>query len=325
MIKTLGGMSLAWLLVVSCQSGPEGVTFRKGGIGNGSLAKKKFSDDAFLCARLTSDDDEAPDSQSDSQQDQTSKDDGEPGQASEFNEPDSPDEPTIVDNSAKDPFFGLLADPVTYDGKIKALLAAKCVGCHKPGGTPPDVSTYDTAKAAGEDSLRTIEDGSMPTAGPLPDADQQAFKAWVTGGYLKAAANPPAGGSGSGASKDPKKPSSNKSPKESTAEDACGLPTASQGEGSGKKPDSKPKPSEGGGTPKPTYLGGIKALLDSKCNACHKAGGTPPDLTSYAKAKEGGPASLASILDDSMPTSKPLPAEQKDLFQQWADADYPEK
>ena len=322
MIKTLGGMSLAWLLVLSCQSGPEGVTFRKGGIGNGSLEKKKFSDDAFLCARLTSTEDSVSDDEEALGQDG----DKVTSQSSDTDGGESQDDVAIVDNSSvQDPLFSLLADAVTYDGKIKALLADKCVGCHKPGGTPPDVSTYDAAKAAGDDSLRTIEDGSMPTAGPLPDADQQAFKAWVTGGYLKAAANPPSGGGGGGTSKDGKKPSSDKGKKASASDDVCGLPSTAKDGSDTEKSDKKTDSKDGGGAPQPTYLGGIKALLDSKCNACHKAGGTPPDLTSYAKAKEGGPASLASILDDSMPTSRPLPADQKDLFQKWADADYPEK
>lgn len=303
MIKTLASISVAWLLAVSCQSGSEGFSVRKGTIGTGALGEKRFADNEFLCASLTAD--AAPTAAETGEEDQEEASAG------------GDDEVTIVEQEASRFPLLLLADPVSYDGKVKGLLAAQCVGCHKPGGTPPDLSTYETAKASGDDSQRTIVDESMPTAGPLSDAEKATFKAWVDGGYLKSS-----GGAASGTpSKTGGKKSSNATEEGGGA--VCQPPSGASADSADGK--AKPKSSGDAAAVKATYAGGIKALLDAKCNACHKAGGTPPDLTSYDLAKDGGPASLLTIEDDSMPPSKPLAADQKTLFKQWADAGYPEK
>ena len=306
MCKTLAYITVAWLFAASCQPSNEGFNARKGGIGTGALEAKRFGDDDFLCASLT---ENAPITNQPVNANETPSAD-----------PEDPVEITIVDEDPADFPLYLLADSVSYDGKIKALLQAKCVVCHKPGGTPPDVSTYDTAKAAGDASLKTIEDGSMPTAGALPAADQAAFKAWVTGGYLKSGST----SSGGGAPTTPAKKSSDATQDgEASGGGVCQVPAGVGGSGSSQ---TKPaKPSGNAQAAKPTYVGGIKALLDSKCNACHKAGGTPPDLTSYDKAKAEGPASLATIEDGSMPPAKPLADDQQALFKSWADAGFPEK
>lgn len=296
------GYGLLALSVMGCQGDVGGMTVRREGLNGEAVAKKRFDDDSFLCTALAEGDQRA---------------DGEEG---------GPDDDAGGEGGGEATTLSLTADPaVSYDGRIKALLAAKCVACHKPGGTPPDVSTYDAAKASGEDNLRTILDGSMPPAGALPKADQDAFKAWVDGGYLKGAPGG-AGGAASGAAKG--------GGADATARDLCG----GEGDAVGTKPagGNAPKPAPkapapkgpaapgGGSAPKATFTGGIKSLLDSKCNACHKAGGTPPDLTTYALAKAEGASSLATIEDGSMPPGKPLPDDQKALFKNWVDAGYPE-
>ncbi len=303
-------------LLDSCQ-GSDQFSERKGGIASGTLARKRFNDDDFICANLT----EAA----------KSPEGADDGTGSEEPSHEDSESVTIVEGPSTLSEAFLLDDEVTYNGKIKGLLGAKCVSCHKPGGTPPDVSTYKAAKASGEDSLRTIEDGSMPTSKPLPEPDQAAFKAWVTAGYPEGASSPSNSKNSSG---DATKSPTGTQAKNTGDSDMCQAPVGASSDGDdddANKPAPKPAspkpgtPPSGTEPPKPTFVGGVKALLDSKCNGCHKPGGTPPDLTTFEKAKAEGPSSLATIEDGSMPPAKPLEDDQKSLFKKWSEAGYPEK
>ena len=71
---------------------------------------------------------------------------------------------------------------MTYQEPIQRILEASCVGCHKPGLTPPDLSTYATAAAAARTSLVSIQAQSMPPAVPLAADQALAFKLWVDAG-----------------------------------------------------------------------------------------------------------------------------------------------
>jgi hypothetical protein len=73
-----------------------------------------------------------------------------------------------------------------------------------------------------------------------------------------------------------------------------------------------------------TYDGQISKLLGQFCVNCHKPGGDRPDLSTYALAKQGGPASLSSINRNRMPTRTPLVQADKDLFKAWSDAGFPQ-
>ena len=84
----------------------------------------------------------------------------------------------------------LAGTTVTYQGSIQTLLATNCTGCHRPGATKPDLSTYQTAAAGGPRSLIRIQAGTMPPKGPLSSTDTANFQAWADGGYLEAAAAP---------------------------------------------------------------------------------------------------------------------------------------
>lgn len=74
------------------------------------------------------------------------------------------------------------ARAISYVDPIKRILDASCVGCHKPGLTPPDLSTYASASAAARTSWVTIQAQSMPPAVPLPADQAVAFKAWLDAG-----------------------------------------------------------------------------------------------------------------------------------------------
>lgn len=80
--------------------------------------------------------------------------------------------------------------PVYYTDAIKNLLAANCTTCHKAGGQVPDLSTYETAKAAGALSLADIKGKTMPKAAPLSDNDIAAFQKWADLGYPLDATTP---------------------------------------------------------------------------------------------------------------------------------------
>ena len=71
---------------------------------------------------------------------------------------------------------------VSYNGTIKGLLADHCIGCHSPGRTSPDLTTYDGATAASAAAEAAIENGRMPMGSTLSDALKVAFKKWVDGG-----------------------------------------------------------------------------------------------------------------------------------------------
>jgi mono/diheme cytochrome c family protein len=71
----------------------------------------------------------------------------------------------------------------TYKGQIAKILKDNCVSCHTAGGTSPDLSTYDLAKAQGAASLKDINAGTMPPGAPLAAADKAAFASWVSADY----------------------------------------------------------------------------------------------------------------------------------------------
>lgn len=78
-----------------------------------------------------------------------------------------------------------------YNDNIKNLLTLKCTTCHKANGQAPDLSTFETAKAAGALSLNAIQSGRMPSSGKLPDEHIALFKKWVDNGYPMDSSTPP--------------------------------------------------------------------------------------------------------------------------------------
>jgi hypothetical protein len=84
---------------------------------------------------------------------------------------------------AETPAAGTGTPKVTYDNRIKSILDAKCVTCH--GATPPSLSSFAGAKAAGAAALAAVQAGRMPKGGTMNPADKDALKAWVDGGMLE--------------------------------------------------------------------------------------------------------------------------------------------
>jgi hypothetical protein len=76
----------------------------------------------------------------------------------------------------------------------------------------------------------------------------------------------------------------------------------------------------------PSYDGGVKAVLQSKCIGCHGAVSLGGDLSTYAKAKEAAALIKSEIEGGSMPPalSQPLTAAEKTMLLGWVDAGAPQ-
>jgi mono/diheme cytochrome c family protein len=79
------------------------------------------------------------------------------------------------------------ATAVTYENFVRGWLSQNCASCHKPGATPPDLSTYQAAKAGAQRSLARSSGkdpkGIMPPGAQAQPADVLAkLEAWISGG-----------------------------------------------------------------------------------------------------------------------------------------------
>ena len=92
-------------------------------------------------------------------------------------------DPFLVDDGGQDG-----VGPVTYTGRIKALLDASCIRCHATSrqgadrtGAPVgvDFDTYVEAKNSGPGANQRIQAGTMPPSGPLPSGEKAQFQAWI--------------------------------------------------------------------------------------------------------------------------------------------------
>jgi mono/diheme cytochrome c family protein len=73
---------------------------------------------------------------------------------------------------------------ISYKNEIAPLLKANCTSCH--GATTQTkgirVDTYANLKSNLQDVTDVLVNGGMPPSGPLSDADEQLFQAWVDQG-----------------------------------------------------------------------------------------------------------------------------------------------
>lgn len=76
----------------------------------------------------------------------------------------------------------------TYNSNMKAIIDAKCVTCHKVGGSAEnegDYSTYSKMKPHFSKAWSEVDAGSMPKSGSpkLTDAEKEAFECWKNAGF----------------------------------------------------------------------------------------------------------------------------------------------
>ncbi len=73
----------------------------------------------------------------------------------------------------------------SYEGKIKPLVDAKCVSCHKSGAQFPDLSNFAAVKAQSASLKRRVDAGTMPPSGALAGSDRDLVTSWIDGGMLE--------------------------------------------------------------------------------------------------------------------------------------------
>jgi hypothetical protein len=70
---------------------------------------------------------------------------------------------------------------VSFATDILPLIRREC-SCHVDGSTGPALDNYRNVLAAAAGSNRSIQEGSMPPARPLSDADKALFQSWIDAG-----------------------------------------------------------------------------------------------------------------------------------------------
>ncbi len=225
-----------------------------------------------------------------------------------------------------------LAPDVTYDDDIAPFLSANCTGCHKSGGTSPDLSSYDKASSAADQSLDAMASGSMPKSGALPDEDIDLFAAWIDGGLLESA-------TGGDTTEEPEV-----TDETGVGRATCAVPsdfepspptddTPPPASDPNVPPSSDPPPAGGGSAPPPpsgtppttgavSYQKDVKPILESQCVSCHSAGVQNPDLSTYDAAKASGSRVSATVTGGSMPPGGPLDQASKDIIKKWQDGGF---
>jgi cytochrome c553 len=78
--------------------------------------------------------------------------------------------------------------PSTYNSNMKAIIDAKCVTCHKVGGTAEAIGVYSTyagMQSNLEESWNQVDQGKMPKSGSpqLTDAEKTAWECWKNAGF----------------------------------------------------------------------------------------------------------------------------------------------
>jgi len=74
---------------------------------------------------------------------------------------------------------------LTYNNGIKALINGNCAsaGCHVPGATSPDLSTYTgVVSNITRVKIRAIDQKSMPASAPLPLCELSKLTAGINAG-----------------------------------------------------------------------------------------------------------------------------------------------
>ncbi len=78
-------------------------------------------------------------------------------------------------------------DTITFTKHISSIFTNKCVVCHQPGATSPDLSTYSLIKTqvdGGRIKARVFDQipSVMPQGGALPQNELDLIKCWLDAG-----------------------------------------------------------------------------------------------------------------------------------------------
>lgn len=182
---------------------------------------------------------------------------------------------------------------VSYDGFVKGWLQSQCVSCHYAGGNAPNLTSFDLVKTNASKILASIqsEDNPMPPAGPRPGKDViDKLRAWIKAGR----------------------------PKSTTGSSQVKAPADSRS-GTAVKPAALV-----------TYNSFVRGWLEQQCTVCHRAGATPPDLTTYQGASAFAARSLSMIRGNDPagimpPNGRPAAPDIISKMESWIKAGTPER
>lgn len=236
----------------------------------------------------------------------------------------------------------LQADVPTWEGEIKAFIKTKCLACHGPGGTPPDLSTFEGNVDNAAMSLETMEltgAGKMPPAGGLTEDEIAAFRAWIDGGTPESVGGGGGGGDADGdadadAEADAEDDEDEEADDDEEAEDSeyddtlC--PNAARAGSDDAGASDAGGDSAAAGTGSSGSNGGVVSysldiapLLSKRCVSCHDAGKQAPALNTYAAAKAAGGRIVSRTGAGTMPPGGAgIPQAERDLFAAWAAGNY---
>ena len=221
-----------------------------------------------------------------------------------------------------------LADAVIgYDVTIKKIIEKQCLGgCHDAGLQTPPLSNYAEAKAAANVSLDSINAGRMPRRRSMPAEEKTLFANWVAAGMPQSDASATTAanngndstvtGSVSGNSSPDIVVAPSKAPKKTASKCAKSAALPAPKSSSAAQPGVAATPPVGAAA-LVTYTSNIEPYLRAKCFSCHGPSSTPPQISDYETAKASASASLATILDKTMPKGgSNSPTEVKN-FEAW--------
>jgi mono/diheme cytochrome c family protein len=78
------------------------------------------------------------------------------------------------------------SEPATYTAEMKAIIDAKCVTCHKVGGSAEALGIYTSylSMTPNLDAIwKEVDEGRMPKGGKLSAEELDAFRCWQAAGF----------------------------------------------------------------------------------------------------------------------------------------------
>jgi uncharacterized membrane protein len=73
---------------------------------------------------------------------------------------------------------------ITFSAKIKPIIDANCVECHRSGGNSPNLTTYTSINLNSNNVKEAVASRRMPQGTALAQEDIDAIVCWVNAGAL---------------------------------------------------------------------------------------------------------------------------------------------
>jgi uncharacterized membrane protein len=206
---------------------------------------------------------------------------------------------------------GVTGHVLGYDSLRAKIFQPDCIHCHGSKGNV-NLETYANAKAVAEkieDAVITHQ--SMPPKGPLAPSDQELIREWCAVGSPEQDVDVPV----------PAAPTSNPKPQ----------PSPEPSTEPSSEPSAAPSPSASPIAPSnPTFATVNARIFSTQCLKCHDANGVKPPkagvaLNTYADVISNlDDIQEEALIEESMPPSGPLSADDEALLKAWISAGTPQ-